>query len=74
MRMSKAFRSLRRVALGGAAIGVGVLLIGAAWKAYGGFGSDRPRSAPGRMVDIGGIRLHLVCAGIGGPAVIFEPP
>ena len=29
-------------------------------------------AAPGRMVDIGGRRLHLVCSGSGFPTVIFE--
>jgi len=29
--------------------------------------------APGRMVDIGGRRLHLLCAGAGAPTVILEP-
>jgi len=29
--------------------------------------------APGRLVDIGGRRLHLICIGEGGPTVVFEP-
>ena len=28
---------------------------------------------PGRLVDIGGRRLHLICIGEGEPTVIFEP-
>jgi pimeloyl-ACP methyl ester carboxylesterase len=28
---------------------------------------------PGRLVDVGGRRLHLICLGEGEPAVIFEP-
>lgn len=32
---------------------------------------DRP-GPPGRMVDVGGFRLHLVCEGEGSPAVILE--
>ncbi|HSL23113.1 MAG TPA: alpha/beta hydrolase [Vicinamibacterales bacterium] len=27
---------------------------------------------PGRLIDVGGHRLHLQCAGSGGPAVIFD--
>jgi pimeloyl-ACP methyl ester carboxylesterase len=27
---------------------------------------------PGRLVDVGGYRLHLLCTGAGGPAVILE--
>jgi len=29
-------------------------------------------SAPGQLVDVGGVRLHLFCAGTGRPAVIIE--
>jgi pimeloyl-ACP methyl ester carboxylesterase len=29
---------------------------------------------PGRMVDVGGRRLHVVCIGGGSPVVLFEPP
>ena len=32
---------------------------------------DRPEP-PGRMVDVGGFRLHLVCEGEGSPAVVLE--
>src|SRR5262245_33915388 len=28
---------------------------------------------PGRMVDIGGRKLHLLCAGQGSPTVVLEP-
>lgn len=28
---------------------------------------------PGKLVDVGGHRLHLLCQGTGGPAVILEP-
>jgi pimeloyl-ACP methyl ester carboxylesterase len=32
-----------------------------------------PRTAaPGRLVDVGGHRLHLLCAGAGAPAVVFD--
>ena len=31
-----------------------------------------PVPAPGRLVDIGGMRLHLSCAGEGGPTVVLE--
>lgn len=30
------------------------------------------RTAPGRLVDVGGHRLHLHCAGHGSPAVVFD--
>ena len=28
---------------------------------------------PGRLVDVGGYRLHLQCTGSGSPTVILEP-
>ena len=29
-------------------------------------------TAPGRLLDVGGRRLHLLCSGHGGPTVVFE--
>src|SRR5207249_3002123 len=34
--------------------------------------AERTYTAPGMMVDVDGQRLHLVCAGHGTPAVLFE--
>jgi pimeloyl-ACP methyl ester carboxylesterase len=31
-----------------------------------------PPPAPGRLIDVGGFRLHLRCLGAGGPAVILD--
>jgi hypothetical protein len=28
--------------------------------------------APGRLVDIGGRRIHMICSGSGGPTVVIE--
>lgn len=33
---------------------------------------DSLTAAPGRMVDVGGRRLHLLCAGTGSPTIVFE--
>jgi pimeloyl-ACP methyl ester carboxylesterase len=35
-------------------------------------GSGRLPEAPGRLIDIGGQRLHLNCTGRGSPTVVFE--
>jgi pimeloyl-ACP methyl ester carboxylesterase len=55
-------------------LGVGAVGIGAA--AVAGQVARRRLSArypaPGRMVDIGGYRLHYMCEGHGGPTVILE--
>jgi pimeloyl-ACP methyl ester carboxylesterase len=34
--------------------------------------SADPGSPPGRLVDIGGRKIHLICTGSGSPAVILE--
>jgi len=45
---------------------------GALYQFVGSRRSARRYPPPGTMVDIAGQRLHLVCAGHGGPAVLFE--
>ncbi|HEX4964825.1 MAG TPA: alpha/beta hydrolase [Thermoanaerobaculia bacterium] len=56
---------IRRISLWLAA-GVAVLGLGAlAWARW-------PVPPSGRMVDVGGFRLHLVCEGAGSPAVILD--
>src|SRR5919198_1243925 len=39
-----------------------------------GLGAQQPElpPAPGRLVDIGGRRLHLLCSGAGAPTVVLE--
>jgi hypothetical protein len=34
--------------------------------------SERRYAAPGTMIDVDGQRLHVMCAGSGRPAVLFE--
>lgn len=45
--------------------------IGAAYEAIGTH-ADHQLHAPGRLVDVGGYRLHIDCSGSGVPAVILE--
>jgi pimeloyl-ACP methyl ester carboxylesterase len=54
------------VLLGLAAIGGGYQTLGAAADA-------RAYPMPGRLIDVGGHRLHLSCTGSGGPTVVLEP-
>ena len=35
--------------------------------------ADATRPPPGRLIDVGGHRLHLSCTGSGGPTVVLEP-
>ena len=55
-------------------IGIVLLAIGggALYEFVGGRRAARRYAAPGMMVDVGGPRLHVVCAGSGSPSVLFE--
>ena len=48
------------------------LSVGALYQFVGVRRSRRRHAPPGRMVDAGGQRLHVVCAGSAGPPVLFE--
>src|SRR6266545_2024798 len=45
---------------------------GALYQLIGARRSARQYAAPGKMVDVGGYRLHVVCAGNGNPTILFE--
>ena len=49
-----------------------LLAAGALYQFVGAIRSARTYPPPGRMVDVGGHCLHVVCAGSGLPAVLFE--
>jgi len=57
-----------------AAVGLAVLLLagGAIYQTVSVRREARRFPAPGTLVDVGGRRLHLQCAGNGSPTVIFE--
>lgn len=56
-----------------AALGVLIAFAGAG-AAYEAVSARRDRrDPPGRLVDVGGRRLHVLCIGAGNPTVIFEP-
>jgi pimeloyl-ACP methyl ester carboxylesterase len=60
-----------------AALAVGALLLTAAatGAAYEAIAANRDAAAnppPGRLVDVGGHRLHISCVGTGSPTVVFE--
>jgi pimeloyl-ACP methyl ester carboxylesterase len=54
--------------------GVLALLVaaGALYQLIGARRGARRFAAPGMMIDVDGQRLHVVCAGNGGPTVVFE--
>lgn len=47
-------------------------LIGAVYQFAEGEADIAKHPAPGRLIDVGGYRLHLLCVGQGSPTVIFE--
>jgi protein-S-isoprenylcysteine O-methyltransferase Ste14/pimeloyl-ACP methyl ester carboxylesterase len=67
------FRSRKAVALTVLAIVAAVPLAGLIYEAAADAQATRMFPPPGRLVDIGGRRLHLLCVGDGEPTVIFEP-
>src|SRR5688572_7513008 len=56
------------------ALGAPVLLIvaGLLYENVAGWIAWRRHPAPGRLVDVGGHRLHLRCEGTGEPTVVLE--
>src|SRR6476659_927956 len=68
-------RVLRGLARGAAvilALLVGLAVAGAGYEAIAGGGDAQAYPAPGRLVDVGGYRLHLQCVGSGSPTVVLE--
>jgi pimeloyl-ACP methyl ester carboxylesterase len=55
-----------------AALTAFILLSGAVYQAIGSARDRRDYPPPGRLVDVGGNRLHIFEAGEGGPAVVLE--
>jgi pimeloyl-ACP methyl ester carboxylesterase len=72
-RSRRAIRTLlRRVAIGlGLIVAVG-MGAGFGYQTFGTWSDARDHPAPGRLVDVGGFRMHLDCIGEGGPTVILD--
>jgi pimeloyl-ACP methyl ester carboxylesterase len=49
-----------------------LLIAGAAYQFFAGRRDLRLHPAPGRLIDIGGYRLHLNCLGGGSPTIVFD--
>ncbi len=54
------------------ALAVVMALSGAAYEAVAARGDARAYPAPGRLVDVGGHRLHIYCVGAGGPTIVLD--
>src|SRR5689334_15205133 len=68
-------RVLRGIARGlgvGLALIAGLALAGAGYEAIAARGDAQTYPPPGRLVDIGGYRLHIQCVGTGSPTVVLD--
>ncbi len=71
-RGSRAVRTLLGAVGSTAALIAGVAVIGASYEAIAGSADHSTYPAPGRLVDLGGYRLHLDCRGEGSPTVVMD--
>ena len=53
-------------------LGLGMPLLGAGYEAVGASQAAATYSPPGRLVGVGGHRLHLIASGSGGPTIVLE--
>jgi pimeloyl-ACP methyl ester carboxylesterase len=51
---------------------VALIAAGVLYQSLGARRAARRYTPPGQLIDAGGQRLHVVCAGNGGPSVVFE--
>ncbi|MBE1559126.1 alpha/beta fold hydrolase [Nonomuraea africana] len=65
-------RLLRRIAVWGAGLLVLAASAGFLYETIARQGDSEDHGAPGRLVDVGGHRLHLHCTGVGAPTVVLE--
>src|SRR6478752_895325 len=71
-RVARSLRQLARISLVLITFVLAFLLV---TTIYQGVMTAMERSrfpAPGRLIDVGGYRLHLLCAGQGSPTVVLE--
>ena len=65
-------RWLKRGAIGAVAAPVALSLVGMTYQALATQADRRNFPPPGKLVDAGGHRLHIQCAGAGRPTVVLE--
>ena len=71
-RVARSLRQLARISLALITLVLAFLVV---TTIYQGVMTVKERSrfpAPGRLIDVGGYRLHLLCAGQGSPTVVLE--
>jgi pimeloyl-ACP methyl ester carboxylesterase len=62
----------RRVAIGLGLLVVAGIGLGFGYEAVGRWSDARDHPAPGQLVDVAGIRMHLDCVGSGSPTVVLD--
>src|SRR4029450_3232319 len=65
-------RLMLRIFIGASALIVGTALAGATYQSLATRSDLAATPPPGRLVDIGGHRLHLWCTGDGAPVVMLD--
>ena len=70
--MRSFFRFIRRLLTGLVGLFIALLCAGAIYEGIQSHRDRRLFHPPGRLVDVGGYRLHLYCTGEGSPTVILE--
>jgi pimeloyl-ACP methyl ester carboxylesterase len=70
--MLRAMKWLRRIGLGLLALIALIVVTGAGYEALERRRAKRDFPPPGRLVDVGGRRMHLDCRGSGTPVVVLE--
>lgn len=65
-------RWMKRIGLGLVALVIVLTIVGAIYEALGRRSAEANYPPRGKMVDIGGRRMHIDCRGTGSPTVIFE--
>ncbi len=71
-RGEKVRRWAKRILLGLVALVVVLVVAGAVYEAFGSWSDARRFRPPGRLVDVGGRRIHLHCTGSGSPTVVLD--
>ncbi len=66
--------AVRRALLTAGVVLLFITLIGATYQGVATAVERRRFPHPGRMIDVGGLQLHLYCVGQGAPSVVLEAP
>lgn len=71
-RVGRGLRWLARGVFALVALAIFMALSGATYEAIAARGDAHAYPAPGRLVDVGGYRLHINCVGAGSPTIVLD--